>query len=213
MLNVWIIEDNIKMADGLSYSINEAGGFCCSATFSSYEACSNYLKKYPDTSMPDVFLMDINLPGLDGKEATRLLKKSYPELSFVMHTLHDDRSTIIESIKAGASAYIVKGSRMDRILMALQEAHDGGMVLPPAIAEEIHFLLNDSKKNDGPSPLSDREHDVLDGMSLGLNRKEIAAKLNIAPSTVDNHMRGIYKKLHVKTGVAAVAKAFREGYV
>jgi DNA-binding NarL/FixJ family response regulator len=159
--------------------------------------------------MPDVALMDIELRdgAIDGIEGITLLKDHWPETAVVMFTIHDTAERIFAALRAGASGYLTKPSPVDDMVRAIREAHRGGMPMPPSVARKVrHFFAG----SDHDYNLTEREVEILTWMEKGAKQKEIAKALYLSHHTVDSHLRNIYQKLHVRSGIQAVAKAIRE---
>ena len=156
---------------------------------------------------PDVVLMDINLPGMNGVECVRQLKQVAPAIQVVMLTVYEDTDNIFNALAAGASGYLLKRTRSAELLQSLREVHRGGSPMTTHIARKVVQSFQKS----GPSPqptenLSQREQEVLDCLSQGFLYKEIADKLGISYETVHTYIRRIYEKLQVRTRTEAVAK-------
>ncbi len=208
MLYIALVEDDPIAAKLLKEYLNDED-FQIVSHFASAE---DALEIFPTLSLPDVVLMDINLPGLDGIEATALLKKDYPDLEIVMLTAHEDNESILAAIKAGASGYLLKASPRQQIRQALIEVNRGGSFLSGRVARS---MLNQFKKvteehatdSEHMQKLTRREHEILEGLINGQSYKAISTELNISVFTVNNHIRKIYEKLQVKSRAEAVAKA------
>jgi len=156
---------------------------------------------------PDVVLMDINLPGMSGIECTRKLKARQPGLSIMVLTVYDDDEMIFESLKAGASGYLLKKTPPAKLLEAILELHNGGSPMSSRIARRVvqafQAMGPSSKETEN---LSKREHEVLSYLVKGYRYKEIAETLFISIETVRTHLRNIYEKLHVRSRSEAVLK-------
>lgn len=157
---------------------------------------------------PDVVLMDINLPGKSGIECVTELKRTSPETEFIMLTTYDDTDLIFDALRAGACGYLLKRSAPEELERAIQDTMRGGSPMSMEIARRVvsHF-----HRPDGPSPstLTTREREILGLLAKGLAYKEIADHLSLSPHTIHNRLRGIYRKLQVKSGPEAVAKFLR----
>jgi DNA-binding NarL/FixJ family response regulator len=202
-ISVSIVEDNDQLRETLARVINRADGFRCISHFSSAEAALEALPK----SAPDVVLMDINLPGINGVECVRQLKQQLPQIQVVMLTVYEDTDNIFNALTAGAAGYLLKRTKSAELLEAIREVHRGGSPMTTHIARKV----TQSFQKAGPSPqpaenLSQREQEVLDCLSQGFLYKEIADKLGISYETVHTYIRRIYEKLHVRSRTEAVAK-------
>jgi DNA-binding NarL/FixJ family response regulator len=151
---------------------------------------------------PDVVLMDINMPEVDGIEGLKLIKKNFPHINVLMQTVFDDSDKVFECIRNGASGYILKKDSPQRILQAIQEVYEGGAVMNPSIALKVLDYFHPSKMD---NPLSKRETEVLKLLADGLSYKMIADKLFLSFNTVNTHVKHIYEKLHVSSIGEAVA--------
>ena len=164
----------------------------------------------------DIILMDIQMPEMDGIEATALIKTKYPHIKIIMLTVFDDDENIFKAIQAGADGYLLKETGPDALDKALQEMMEGGAPMTPIIASKaLRFLRKPpefaSKQAD--NPLTKRETQVLEQLSKGLNYNEIAENLIISPATVRKHIENIYAKLQVRNKMEAVIKADKNSWI
>ncbi len=158
----------------------------------------------------DIILMDINMPVMNGIEATAKVKKKFPDTRVIMHTVFDEDDKIFESILAGASGYLLKDDKPSRILSSLQEAMEGGAPMSTVIASKVlGFIKGGAETSQATFNLSTRELQILQRIGKGENYQEIADVLFISPKTVRNHIQKIYKKLHVHNKVDAVTVAIK----
>jgi len=161
--------------------------------------------KYIPAIKPDVVLMDINLPGASGISCVNALKTMFPQMLFMMCTAYEDNEKIFDSLKAGASGYILKTEGPQKILEALEDIIAGGSPMSSSIARKVVASFNSmGTENSMVEALSDREKEVLEHLAKGLIGKEVADALNISWGTVRKHVQNIYKKLQVNTRVEAV---------
>jgi DNA-binding NarL/FixJ family response regulator len=201
-IRVFIYDDNDSRRDSLKALLEltpeiEFAGCApdCSSVMSDIEACR-----------PDIVLMDINMPNVDGMEGLRQIKQAYPHIKVLMQTVFDDNDKVFNSIRNGASGYILKKDPPQRILQAIQEVNSGGASMNPGIAQKV-LLFFQPKKWD--NPLSDRETEVLTLLAEGLSYKMVADKLNISFHTVNTHTKKIYEKLHVASLGEAIAYYYK----
>jgi len=205
-ITVSIVEDNEQLRGTLARVLNRADGFRCLSQYGDAESALEGLPR----DRPEVVLMDINLPGLNGVECTRQLKQALPSVSIIMLTVYEDTENIFNALAAGASGYMLKRTKSGELLEAIREVHRGGSPMTTHIARKVVH----SFQKVGPSPqptenLSQREQEVLDCLSHGFLYKEIAEKLGISYETVHTYIRRIYEKLQVRTRTEAVAKFLR----
>jgi DNA-binding NarL/FixJ family response regulator len=151
---------------------------------------------------PDVVLMDINMPNVDGMEGLRQIRQLFPHIKVLMQTVFDDSEKIFTSIRNGASGYILKKDPPQRILQAIQEVYEGGAVMNPGIAQKVLDFFQPKKIE---NPLTERETQVLTLLAEGLSYKMIADRLALSFHTVNTHAKNIYEKLHVASLGEAIA--------
>jgi DNA-binding NarL/FixJ family response regulator len=162
---------------------------------------------------PDLVLMDLNMPVMDGVEATRRIKAAHPETRVVVLTVSDLYRDLVEALKAGADGYLLKTLGPDNLASAVRQAQQGDSPISGGIAAKILSKLRQSTRSDGSGFLSARELAVLQFATEGLSYKEISAKLCLADSTVKNHMRHIMEKLHLRNRSEAITYALHNGLV
>jgi len=202
-ISVSIVEDNEKLRSTLARVINRADGFRC---VSDYGNAEDALKNLPQIR-PDVVLMDINLPGMNGVECVRQLKQLLPQTQVMMLTVYEDTENIFNALTAGANGYMLKRTSSKELLEAIHEVHRGGSPMTMHIARKVVQSLQQTAGTANPTEnLSEREQQVLDQLRQLLMYKEIAEKLGISYETVHTYIRRIYEKLQVRTRTEAVAK-------
>jgi DNA-binding NarL/FixJ family response regulator len=205
-ITVSIVEDNEQLRGTLARVIGRGEEFVCVGQYGSAEAALENIPK----EKPQVVLMDINLPGMNGVECVRKLKQQLPEVQIMMLTAYEDTENIFNSLAAGASGYMLKRTPRDELLAAIREVQRGGSPMTTHIARKVvQSFLKPVAAPEPTSDLSEREREVLDLLSQGLMYKEIAEKLGISFETVRTYIRRIYEKLQVRTRTEAVAKALR----
>lgn len=201
-IRVAMIEDDEEIRFNLGDAV-ASDGF---RLVGSYPDAESALKTLAEAK-PDVVLMDINLPGMDGVQCVRRLKAAMPEVEFIMLTVYQDSALLIQSLMAGASGYLLKRISPDKLRLAIREVRDGGAPMTPGMARRIvqHF-------RQAPAPTSDlarltpREKDVLDQLARGFCYKEVADNLHIGTGTLQTHVHNIYEKLRVHSRTEAVVK-------
>jgi DNA-binding NarL/FixJ family response regulator len=205
-VTVAIVEDNADLRGTLARVINRAPGHQCVGQYGDAESALTSLPK----DKPQVVLMDINLPGMNGVECVRKLKQMLPETLVVMLTAYEDTDNIFGSLEAGASGYLLKRSKSAEILQAIQEVMEGGSPMTAHIARKVvHSFQSKGSSNQATENLAEREKEVLDLLSQGFMYKEIADRLGISFETVRTYIRRIYEKLQVRSRTEAVAKVLR----
>jgi DNA-binding NarL/FixJ family response regulator len=205
-ITVSIVEDNDQLRGTLARVINRAEGFRCLSQYPDAEAAVEALPR----DRPDVVLMDINLPGMNGVECVRRLKQLAPDSQVIMLTVYEDTENIFNALAAGASGYLLKRTPRADVLDAIREVHRGGSPMTTHIARKVVHSFQQTGASSPPTEsLSPREQEVLDCLSRGFLYKEIADKLGIGYETVHTYIRRIYEKLQVRTRTEAVAKFLR----
>ena len=205
-ISVSIVEDNDKLRATLARVLNRAEGFRC---LSQYANAEDALKDLPQVR-PDVVLMDINLPGMNGVQCVRQLKALLPQIQVMMLTVYEDTENIFNALAAGASGYMLKRTSSKELLEAIQDVQRGGSPMTMHIARKVvQSFQHTAATAQSTENLSEREQQVLDCLSRGLMYKEIAEKLGISYETVHTYIRRIYEKLQVRTRTEAVAKFLR----
>lgn len=198
MIKVFVYDDNAERRDSLKALI----GLSDNLKFvGDAPNCSQVLTDMEEY-YPDVVLMDINMPEVDGLEGLKLIKANFQEIKVLMQTAYDDDQKIFSSIKNGACGYILKSDRPHLILQAIEEVYEGGAVINPAIAQKVLDYFRPLEKK---TPLSPKENEVLALLADGLSYKMVAAKLSVSSTTVNSHAKSIYKKLHISSLGEAIA--------
>jgi DNA-binding NarL/FixJ family response regulator len=203
MIKVAIVEDDIRFRKSLRRVIESKPGLTCVAE---YGTGAEAIERIPH-DLPEVVLMDLNLPDCSGAEVTAHLKSQLPDISVVILTVYNDADHIFKALRAGASGYLLKQATAGEILEAIADAHRGGAPMTSEIARKVIAAFHEPK----PAPvateaLAPREREILELVANGYANKEIADKLAITLSTVCWYLHEIYKKLHVQSRVQAVNK-------
>lgn len=200
-----IVEDLDEVRDGLKNFIGLSSDFKVLDTFKTAEEALCDIPKLK----PDIVIMDINLPGMNGIECIRQVKDKSPETQFMMFTVYENDEKVFEALKAGASGYLLKNTGLVQLIEALKELHIGGSPMSANIARKLVTVFRDKEKNREPvKALSNRENEILLLLSKGLLYKEISDQLSISTATVRQHIHKIYEKLHVQNRTEAINKAF-----
>ncbi len=210
-IEVTIFEDNAPRREGVKLLLNMTQDFVCAGAF---ENCNNVIENIVQTN-PDVVLMDIEMPGINGIEAVRMINEKFPSLPVMIQTVFDHDQKIFQSILAGATGYMLKKTAPSRLLEAIREIYEGGAPMTPEIALKVlqFFKQHETVKKESNYALSSKEKEILAALVDGLSYKMIADKLDISYHTVNFHIRNIYQKLHVHSVSEAVAKALKERIV
>ncbi len=204
---VAIVDDNKDLRMGTAYVLSSSPSFKVVGT---YETAEGLIEAFDDI-IPDVVLMDIELPGMNGIEATELLKKQHPHVQIVILSVFEDDENVFQAICAGACGYVAKPVMPAQVTDMVEQAFGGASPMSPHIARKVLEMF----KHHIPPPkadynLTERELEVLDYLTRGYDNKMIAEKLFLSTYTVRAHIRNIYDKLHVHSKSQAVAKALKE---
>ena len=207
MIKVAIFEDNRSLREGLAAMIGGTPGFECTGTFPN---CNNILKNISQAK-PDVVLMDIEMPGINGIEAVAMIKEEFPEIKILMETIFDDDKKIFNSICAGAEGYILKHTTPAEMMEAIKEIYEGGSPMTPSVANRVLKMVKTRPEsgNKESFDLSSREKEILTCLVKGMSYKMIADTCFISIETVNVHIKNIYKKLQVHSKSEAVVKAIK----
>jgi DNA-binding NarL/FixJ family response regulator len=203
VIRVAIVEDDAWIRDNLVLEIGNTAGFSCLGAFATAEAA---LQAIP-ALRPDVVLMDINLPGMDGVQCVRRLKEVCPDVQFLMLTVYEESESIFNSLLAGAHGYLLKRTPMREVLEALRQVQEGGAPMTDHIARKVvHYFNHMGARVSALEALAPREAQVLGKLAGGASYKEVADQLSLSIDTVRMNVRHIYHKLHVHSRGEAVAK-------
>ena len=204
-ISIAIVEDLDVVRNGLKDFISLSTDFLVLGAFKTGEEA---LQKLPEIR-PDIVIMDINLPGMNGIECIRQVKDKSPGTQFMMFTVYENDDKVFEALKAGASGYLLKNTGLLHIAESVKELHEGGSPMSANIARKMVNLFRDTdKKTPFLDILSTREKEILQLLAKGLLYKEIAEQLKITTGTVRIHIHKIYEKLHVQNRTEAINKAF-----
>jgi DNA-binding NarL/FixJ family response regulator len=213
-LRIAIFDDNKNIRDSLRLLLSTEADFEVVGLFSHGLDCIEDVRE----CRPDVVLMDIEMPGIEGIEAVRILKKEMPQIQIMMQTVFEDEDRVFDSICSGASGYILKTHLNTRLIDAIKELQYGGSPMSPTIARKVMNKLQQIPQYIRPEQphdyrLTSKEKEVLGYVVEGLSHKMIADKLSISYETVRSHIKKIYEKLHVASLTEAVAKAIKQHIV
>jgi DNA-binding NarL/FixJ family response regulator len=220
MIQVAVVEDDARYRQSLTALFSHAPGFALAGAFAAPQPALAEVEAAQRRGQGPswgLVLMDIELPGMSGIEATRRLKAAAPHTAVVVLTVFEEPSTILQAICAGADGYLLKRTPADELLSQLRSVVAGGSPLTSDVARKVLGLLRTQAPAARPAPtrldLTDREHEVLKGLVQGLAYKQIGDQLGISLDTVRTHIRAVYRKLQVHSVAEAVSRAVREGLV
>lgn len=210
VIKVALYEDNATLRTSLTHLLQSSEEF---EFLGAYESPINILQDCKST-IPDVILMDVDMPLMNGIDATQLVKEHFPQINILILTVFEDRDKLFSALQAGASGYLLKKSKIIEIIEAIHEIYNGGSPMTPAIARKVleYFAQPKVIKNE-ENNLSDRELDILKCLVNGDSYKMIASNCYISMGTVRSHINNIYKKLHVNSKSEAVVKALKDKLV
>jgi DNA-binding NarL/FixJ family response regulator len=210
-IRVVIFEDNLLLRESLYQLINGTAGLNCAGAFGNCDDIIFNIKK----TIPQVVLMDIQMPGKNGIEGVKMVHEQFPEIKIIMQTVVEDDEKIFASVCNGASGYLLKNTSPARLLQAIAEVNEGGAPMTPSIAQKVleKFRRQSHTSSKELNNLSNREQEILECLVEGMSYKMIASSCKISIDTVRFHIRNIYEKLHVSSKSEAVAKALRRNII
>jgi DNA-binding NarL/FixJ family response regulator len=205
-IKVAIVDDDEGIRASLATLIRRAPALRLTGDYPDAETALKEIPMRP----PDVVLMDINLPGINGVECVRQLKTALPHVQFLMLTIYEDSDSLFNSLKAGASGYLLKRTASARLIEAIHDVHGGGSPMTPQLARRVvQFFAKPSMDNAPLARLAPGEKEFLDQLAKGYAYKEIADRMKISIDTVRSYVRTVYEKLHVHSRTEAVVKYLR----
>ena len=207
-IKVTIFEDNKHLRESLYYLISGTEGFSCFDTFPDCNDLVFNLKR----AQPDVVLMDIEMPGMNGIEAVKIIKKQFPHIQILMQTIFHDDDNIFNAVCAGASGYILKTTSPEGYMEAIKDVYNGGSPMTGSVARRVLELFqhNNTPKGNTDYQLTPKEKEILQQLIKGKSYKMIADSVGSSYETVRTHMKNIYSKLHVNSNTEAVLKVLQE---
>ncbi|MGN6554472.1 MAG: response regulator transcription factor [Verrucomicrobiota bacterium] len=205
-IKVAIVDDDEGIRTSLAALIRRAPSLKLTGDYPDAEAALREIPRRP----PDVVLMDINLPGMNGVECVRQLKATVPALQILMLTVYEDSESLFKSLKAGASGYLLKRTASARLLEAIRDVYEGGAPMTPQLARRVVQFFTRAGEEESPmAKLTPGEKEFLDQLAKGYAYKEIAERMQISIDTVRSYVRTVYEKLHVHSRTEAVVKYLR----
>jgi len=203
MFSVAVVEDNATMRNLLEEVLKEDSEIHRVLSFDSAEAFIRSLSDF----LPNLVLMDIGLPGMSGVEAIKQTKPKYPDIQYLVFTLHDSHEHVFDALRAGATGYLLKGTEKDKILESIHLVRNGGSPMSSSIARKMVEMMR--PKNILPDILSPREQEIIMGLKDGLSYQQISEKHQISVHTVRTHIRSIYEKFQVHSRTEVLNKIFK----
>ena len=208
-IRVTVFDDNQPRRELLQILLDSTEGYKCTGA---YEDCRDVLRHIASDT-PDVVLMDIDMPYVNGIEGLALIKQQFPQVKVLMQTIFENEEKIFNAIVAGADGYILKKAAPLKLLEGIREVMEGGAPMTPVIAKQVLLLFSNKHKSlpKNNFDLTPREMEILSLLVEGYSYKMIAAKCNVSYATVNSHISSIYQKLKVSSGTEAVALAIESG--
>lgn len=208
-IRVVLAEDHALVREGTRRILEASGNIVVVAEAADGEEAVEAVDRHE----PDVALIDIGMPGINGIQAARLIKASRPQVSVLVLTMHDDDQFIVAALEAGAAGYLLKDVEGHQLIQAVEAVHAGESVLHPAVAHRVLALLVSGQQvQTGPDPedpLTDREHEVLRLAARGMANKQIGASLDLSVRTVESHLNRVFRKLGVGSRTEAILHGLR----
>lgn len=209
MIRIVIYDDNEQRRESLKALLSLTDGMICVAVFTDCSHVQEDMQQYA----PDVVLMDIEMPNVDGISGVSLIKKSFPQIRIIMQTVFEDEEKIFASLQAGAEGYILKKASAEKITQSIEEVYQGGAYMTPSVALRVMQYFNKPGAGNNQYNLTPKEKEVLKLLSEGNSYKMVADALGISYFTVNAHVKKIYEKLHVHSLGEAVSLALRNKIV
>jgi DNA-binding NarL/FixJ family response regulator len=207
MIKVLVYDDNVGRQEGLEMLINQNSDMKCVGTF---ESCINVVKEVKELN-PDVVLMDIDMPHVNGIEGLKLIRKHSPEIMVVMQTVFEEEEKIFDAIRSGAHGYFLKKTTPEKLIDGIREVREGGAPMTATVAKKVlEIFSRQGARGSNTFELTSRELEILSLLVKGMSYKMIADTCTISWHTVNSHCKKIYEKLHVHSAAEAVAKAIDE---
>lgn len=207
--SIVLYEDNLELSESIQSMLRLNDRVKLAGAYESPIDVRTHLH----THKPDLLIMDIDMPGMNGIEAVKNVRSSNRDIPILMLTVFDDNKHVFDAICAGASGYLLKKQIASRLFSAIEEAVEGGAPMSPSIARMVLDSMHETRLPENPYQLTPKEKEVLSALSKGFSYKLIGAEVSISIDTVRSHIRKIYEKLHVHSQTEAVLKAINEKLV
>ncbi|GAA5508169.1 response regulator transcription factor [Novipirellula caenicola] len=212
LIRVMLVEDNVEYREVIRLALQQETDIELVSQFGTSEIGLRSLQQASESELPDLILLDLRLPGMDGLESLPRFRQSAPQAKIIILTQSNQQQDVLRAIALGASGYLLKSARLSEITEGIRMVAQGGASLDKGVAMYLlESLQQKQSKSDANNLLTDRELEILTLMADGFVKKEIAARLKIGYSTVDTHVAHIYEKLQVTNGPSAVNRAHRLG--
>jgi len=209
-VQILVYDDNSALRESLKALVDDGSGFAISAMFDNADTVESDIAELK----PDVILMDIDMPGTNGVEAVKLIRRKYPAIPVIMLTVFDDNGNIFNAICAGASGYILKQHLSNELISAIKNVMSGGAPMTGSVAKKVLQMIPAGGGQDKEQiHLTEREREILKSLVSGFSYKMIAAQLNLTLDGVRFHIKKVYEKLHVHSATEAVSKAIKDKLV
>jgi DNA-binding NarL/FixJ family response regulator len=209
-IRIALVEDHADFREALCEALESAGRFNIDATLSNAEDAFDYLK---DSEPPEILILDLGLPGMDGLDAIPLIRKAAPQTKILILTVFDNKARVFQALGAGASGYLIKSDGLKAIVQGIEDASHGIAPLSAEIARMVFDTFSNFKPASPEEDLSERETEVLNLLAEGLSRQATADQLFVSKHTVSTHIRNIYQKLQVHNLSGAINKASSMGII
>lgn len=209
MIRLVVYDDSRQRCESLKALLSLTDSMQWAADFPDCSHVREDMEKY----QPDVVLMDIEMPNVDGISGVRIIKKEFPHIRIIMQTVFEDEEKIFASLQAGAEGYILKNASAEKITQSIEEVYQGGAYMTPSVALRVMQYFNKPLRQKEEYKLTPKEKEVLKFLSDGLSYKMVADKLGISYYTVNAHIKKIYEKLHVHSLGEAVSLALKNRIV
>ncbi|MEP2776215.1 MAG: response regulator transcription factor [Luteolibacter sp.] len=210
IINICLVEDHEDYRTILSDALSSANNLRCDFAFSNVEDIFDHLAEHP---APDMIILDLGLPGMDGIAAIPKLREAAPDTQILVLTVYDNKTRVFQALGAGASGYLIKSDDLNVTIQGIEDAANGNAPLSAEIASMVFATFSKFKPASPDATLSAREIEVLKLLASGMNRQETAEALFVSKHTIGTHVKTIYRKLHVHNVSGAVSKAADLGVI